>query len=182
DDAVGALLRSSRLLLQDQALERVQQRGVAAARELLAERMTELLELLGARERREERPIRKPSLQLRLLDRDGQGADPDRVARVRIAQRALHGAEVGIGRAHEEDSDLLPLQPVRHDELVRTLDERSIGRAGLDERVHLRLERVAAALGAANVLLQSITLGIAEPVRGQRDADEDADDEREEDR
>ena len=126
--------------------------------------MTQLLQLLGTRERRQEGSICETSLELRRVDRDSQSPDPDRLAGIGVAQRSLHRAEVAVGRTHEEDGDLLSLQTVRHDELVGTLDECPVGRTGLGERVHLRLERIAPALGTANVLLEAITLRIAEPV------------------
>ena len=144
--------------------------------------MTELLELLGPGECCEEGPAREPLLNLRLLDRDGQGTDPDRVACIRVAQSGLDRAEVAIGRADEQHGDLLPLEAVCHHELVRAVDERPVGRTRLGERVDLRLEGIATGLGTANVFLQAVALGIAEPVRGERHPDQDPDHEREKDR
>ena len=110
-------------------MKRVQKRCVAAAPELLAERVPELLELFRARKRGQERAIRKPLLQFRLVDRNAQGAEPDRIAGARVAQCGLHRAEVAVGGAHEQNGDLLPLEAVRHDELVGAFDERLVGRA-----------------------------------------------------
>ena len=62
------------------------------------------------------------------VDRNADAPDAERLACARVGQGPRHRRAANVlGRADEQHGDLLSLQPVRHDVLVRAFDEGMIG-------------------------------------------------------
>src|SRR6266508_1584514 len=90
DDAVRRFLRRSVPFTDDQALQRVPQRGVDTRNELLAEGLTELVELMVAGVRREKRSFREALRQGCLVDRHLDRPRAHRRTGAGIAERTLY--------------------------------------------------------------------------------------------
>src|SRR5207253_48611 len=82
-----------------------------------------------------------------------------------------------VGRADEQDGYTLSVQPPRHERAVRVVDQVSL----LLQIGYLHLEPGNLLLRTVELPPERVSLGVAQAVRCEGDADQDPDHEREED-
>ena len=127
--------------------------------------MAKVLELIESGVICEQRLLRQLLRQNVRVDRNLDEPDSQRRPRTCVSQSRHNRSTANLlRRTDEEHGDLLPLQPVRQHALVRALHEGTIGRCAAHDRSDLGSEHVGLVLGAPEVLLEPLSLCIAEPV------------------